>query len=87
VAVTPTPDGAFFLDLDVATAEARAIAKNDPFPEPTVQRQKRRAAYERLIAAGRFQVLDALLPREAIARRIRESLGLRESTTMETLPS
>ena len=76
VAVTPGPDGAFFLDLDVATAEARAIAKNDPFPEPTSQRTKRHAVYERLIAAGRFQVLDALLPKEVIARRVVESLAL-----------
>ncbi|MBT9558073.1 MAG: hypothetical protein IV100_18715 [Myxococcales bacterium] len=87
VAVTPTPDGAFFLDLDVATAEARALAKNDPFPEPTSQRQKRRAAYERLIVAGRFRVLDALLPREAIARRIWESLGLHSPEATETLPA
>ena len=59
VRTAPEPKRAFFLDIDPHTAEVRALAKGDPFPEPLDARIRREALYRRLVERGLFDVVDA----------------------------
>ena len=59
VRTAPEPKRSFFLDIDPHTAEVRALAKGDPFPEPLDARIRREALYRRLVERGLFDVVDA----------------------------
>lgn len=67
--VARPPDAAFFLEIEPALSEQRAVEKNDPFPEPLEARTRRRAAYAAL--RDRFLVLDARRTREDLHAQIR----------------
>jgi thymidylate kinase len=75
VRVAVTPDAAFYLDIDPALSDQRAVEKNDPFPEPIEARVRRAHCYQRLVTPSRFVVIPATWSREAIARRVADSLA------------
>lgn len=75
VRTAPNPDRAFFLELDPETAEARALAKGDPFPEPLDARTRREALYRRLLERGLFDIVDARMSVEEIQHVISRSIS------------
>ena len=75
VAAAPDPARAFFLELDPETAEQRALAKGDPFPEPLEARTRREALYRRLLERGLFDVIDASRSVEEVRRVIARSVS------------
>ena len=70
----PRPDAAFMLTLSSEVAAARALAKNEPFPDPPALRGERYKTYMRLAATGRFTVVDAEQPIEVITRTLLDAL-------------
>ena len=72
----PEPECAFFLDIDPETAEQRALAKGDPFPEPLDARIRREALYRRLVERGLFDVVDARLSVEEVCSVIKQAANV-----------
>lgn len=64
------PDRAFLLMLPLEAAEARLAAKAEPFPDPPELRAARHRAYSALAATGRYDVVDAGGPVDAVQREI-----------------
>ena len=74
VAACPTPDAAFLLQLSREEVARRAAIKNEPFEDAPEVRATRYDAYMRLAKEGRFSVIDAAQPIEAVTRALLDAL-------------
>lgn len=74
VAACPTPDAAFLLTLSREEVAVRAAIKAEPFEDPPDVRAARYEAYMRLAAEGRFSIIDAEQPVEAVTRALLDAL-------------
>ena len=64
--VSPTPEVAFLLMLPHAEMLRRMEIKDEPFPDEPALRDRRYAAYAELAETGRFEVVDAARPIDAL---------------------
>lgn len=74
VKACPEPDVAILLTLSREVAIARAHAKNEPFADPPERRAERYDIYMGMADNGRFTVVDAEQPIEAVTRTILDTL-------------
>jgi thymidylate kinase len=74
VRACPRPDAAILLTLSREEVAARALAKAEPFEDPPEIRERRYDAYMAMAAQGRFTVIDAEQPIEAVNRAILDVL-------------
>lgn len=74
-AMSTRPRVSFLLMLPHDVMLERMAAKNEPFPDPPDVRDRRFAAYQRLAASGRYDVIDADRPPDVVHRDILARLG------------
>jgi thymidylate kinase len=70
-AVTPRPDVRFMMLVPVEESLRRSRLKNEPFPNTSDELSQRTAAYQRLVSAGGWDVLDGCSPIPDLEQRIR----------------